>query len=129
MVLGGNYGETVDTSRWVVLYPPYIDCTLKEKEGRKIAKEKCVEKPTMVEIFDCAQLLGLQTALETDKAYCRDYWQRGRIRVRLFKNASGDEVQVDKVPVRDDIPNRKFLLIDTLFYLFYYCIIGELVRE
>lgn len=69
-------------------------------QGRKIAKEKCVEKPNMVEIFDCAQLLGFQTALELDKAYCRDYWQRGRIRVRLF--------DTDKKPFREDTPNRKF---------------------
>lgn len=55
----------------------------------------------MVEIFDCAQLLGFQSALELDKAYCRDYWQRGRIRVRLF-----DE---NKKPVREDIPSRRVL--------------------
>lgn len=53
----------------------------------------------MVEIFDCAQLLGFQSALEVDKAYCRDYWQRGRIRIRLF-----DE---QKRLYREDIPSRK----------------------
>lgn len=53
----------------------------------------------MVEIFDCAQLLGFQSALELDKAYCRDYWQRGRIRIRLF-----DE---QKRLYRQDIPSRK----------------------
>lgn len=52
----------------------------------------------MKEIFDCAQLLKFQTALELDKAYCRDYWVRGRIRVRLF-----DE---DGKPFREDIPTR-----------------------
>lgn len=73
-----------------------------KEQGRKIAKEKCVEKPNMTEIFDCATLLKFQTALELDKAYCRDYWQRGRIRVRLFdKNGK---------PVREDIPSSTFNL-------------------
>lgn len=53
----------------------------------------------MKEVFDCAQLLGFQTALELNKAYCRDYWQRGRIRVRLFNE--------QKEPFREDIPSRK----------------------
>lgn len=52
----------------------------------------------MKEVFDCATLLRLQTALELDKAYCRDYWQRGRIRVRLFDD--------DGKPIRPDIANR-----------------------
>lgn len=56
----------------------------------------------MGEIFDCAQLLGFQAALELDKAYCRDYWQRGRIRVCLF--------DADKKPIRDDISSRKYHL-------------------
>lgn len=33
-VFGGDYGEDVDTSRWVVIYPPYIDSTRKESEVR-----------------------------------------------------------------------------------------------
>lgn len=34
-ILGGNYGEDVDTSRWVVMYPPYIDSTRKISEVRE----------------------------------------------------------------------------------------------
>lgn len=55
----------------------------------------------MKEVFDCAQMLKLQTALELNKAYSRDYWTRGRIRVKLF-----DE---DGRPVRGDIPTRTYL--------------------
>lgn len=72
-------------------------------QGRKIAKEKCVDKPTMTEVFDCAQLLGFQTALELDKAYCRDYWARGRVRVRLF--------DADGRPTSTEITNRTQMLI------------------
>ncbi|PXF48804.1 Signal recognition particle 19 kDa protein [Gracilariopsis chorda] len=111
IVFGANYGPDVDPRRWVVIYPPYIDKNRKEKEGRKIAKEKCVEKPNMKEVFDCATLLRLQTALELDKAYCRDYWQRGRIRVRLFDD--------DGKPIRPDIANRRTL----------YSKVAELIPE
>lgn len=34
LVFGANYGEDVDSSRWVVIYPPYIDSTRKEREVR-----------------------------------------------------------------------------------------------
>lgn len=91
-----DYKSTKYT-RFFFLVFHHLTCLL--KQGRKIAKEKCVSKPTMVEIFDCAQLLGFQSALELDKAYCRDYWQRGRIRIRLF-----DE---NKRLFREDIPDRK----------------------
>lgn len=52
----------------------------------------------MREVFDCVQMLKLQAALEMNKAYCRDYWARGRVRIKLF-----DE---DGKPMRDDIPTR-----------------------
>lgn len=32
LIFGGNYGENVDPSRWVVIYPPYIDAGRKERE-------------------------------------------------------------------------------------------------
>lgn len=83
-------------------------------QGRKIAKDKCVEKPNMKEVFDCVQMLKFQTALELNKAYSRDYWARGRIRVKLF-----DE---DGRPVREDIPTRTSLHGHKVsFWLNYSC--------
>lgn len=71
-------------------------------QGRKIGKPKCADKPNMKEIFDCAALLKFETALEARKQYCRDYWQQGRIRVRLFDD--------DGKPMRGDIPTRTFTI-------------------
>lgn len=34
VVLGDNYGDDVDPSRWVVMYPPYIDSVRTEKQVR-----------------------------------------------------------------------------------------------
>ncbi len=96
-IFGGVYGDDVDDSRWVVIYPPYIDSTRKISDGRKIAVDKCVSKPNAMEIFECAKQTGLKTCIELDKAYCRDYWVRGRIRVCLFD-------QLGK-PLNTDIPN------------------------
>lgn len=62
----------------------------------------------MKEIFDCVQMLKLQTVLEVDKAYCRDYWQRGRIRVRLFNENENENEK--PVPISDDIPTRTLFL-------------------
>lgn len=36
MVLGADYGADVDPSRWVVIYPPYIDSTRTEKQVRDL---------------------------------------------------------------------------------------------
>ena len=49
----------------------------------------------MKEVFECVKLLGFQTMLELDKAYCRDYLVRGRIRVNLFDK--------DGKPVKEDV--------------------------
>jgi signal recognition particle subunit SRP19 len=83
-----------DVSRWVVVYPHYIDCTRKQVEGRRIAKDKAVEKPNAGEIFESVRNLGLRTQLEMDKAYCRDCWTRGRVRVELF-DSDGKPIDAD----------------------------------
>lgn len=36
VVLGADYGADVDPSRWVVIYPPYIDSTRTEKQVRDL---------------------------------------------------------------------------------------------
>lgn len=97
-IFGGLYGDDVDDSRWVVIYPTYIDSTLKISKGRKISVDKCVSKPNAMEIFESAKLTGLKTCIELDKAYCRDYWVRGRVRVCLFDHLGN--------PLNNDIPNR-----------------------
>jgi signal recognition particle subunit SEC65 len=88
----------VDVSRWIVVYPNYVDSTRKQVEGRRIAKEKAVERPNAGEIFECVRRLGLRTLLEMDKAYCRDSWVRGRVRVELFDSS--------QLPINPEISTR-----------------------
>lgn len=59
-----------------------------------------MKEPTIGELFECTKLAGLKVEVEADKAYCRDYWIRGRIRVCLF--------DADGKPLEADIANRKF---------------------
>jgi len=65
----------------VVVYPPYIDAARTVSEGRRVAREDAVEHPHALEVADaCERALGMRCELE-DKAYSRDFWCRGRVRV------------------------------------------------
>ncbi|GAB4825621.1 hypothetical protein Ancab_008495 [Ancistrocladus abbreviatus] len=57
-------------------------------EGQRISVEKACENPTCVEIGDCCSHLKLPFVIEIDKAYPRDFMQRGRVRV-LLKREEG----------------------------------------
>uniref|UniRef100_A0A0A0L2H8 Signal recognition particle 19 kDa protein n=1 Tax=Cucumis sativus TaxID=3659 RepID=A0A0A0L2H8_CUCSA len=78
-------GEIPNIKRWVVLYPIYINSKKTIAEGRRIGVSKACENPTCVEIGDCCGHLKLPFAIEIDKAYPRDFMQRGRVRVLLKK--------------------------------------------
>ncbi|XP_077229642.1 signal recognition particle 19 kDa protein-like [Tasmannia lanceolata] len=71
--------------RWIVFYPVYINSKKTLAEGRRISTSKACENPTCVEIADSCNFLRLPCAVEIDKAYPRDFMQRGRVRVLLKK--------------------------------------------
>ncbi|ERN06556.1 hypothetical protein AMTRI_Chr01g135650 [Amborella trichopoda] len=71
--------------RWIVFYPVYINSKKTVAEGRRIGVSKACENPTCVEIGDSCNHLKLPFAIEVDKAYPRDFMQRGRVRVLLKK--------------------------------------------
>lgn len=72
--------------RWICIYPAYINSKKTLAQGRKIAKEKCVENPTHQEIRDVILAAGLKVGVE-NKLYSRERSKellyRGRIRVQL----------------------------------------------
>ncbi|XVE88492.1 hypothetical protein DITRI_Ditri19aG0073600 [Diplodiscus trichospermus] len=78
-------GEVPNIKKWVVLYPVYINSKKTVAEGRQISLTKACENPTCAEIADCCGHLKLANAIEIDKAYPRDFMQRGRVRVQLRK--------------------------------------------
>jgi signal recognition particle subunit SRP19 len=90
-----------DPSRWVVIFPHYLDSSRKRVEGRKIARDKAVERPDAGEVFEAVRQLGLRAQLELDKSYCRDCWVPGRVRVQI--------VDSEKLPLSPEIANRTLL--------------------
>ncbi|KAL5700542.1 signal recognition particle 19kDa [Ranunculus cassubicifolius] len=80
--------EVVNVKKWVVFYPIYINSKKTIAQGRRITATKACENPTCVEIHDCCRHLKLKSVIETEKAYPRDFMQRGRVRV-LLKNEDG----------------------------------------
>nr|AFK39251.1 unknown [Medicago truncatula] len=96
-------GELPSIKKWIVLYPVYINSKKTVAEGRRIGISKSCENPTCVEIGDCCNFLKLPFAIELDKAYPRDFMQRGRVRV-LLKNEDG-------TLINPSIASRKQLML------------------
>jgi len=95
--------DTVDFSRWVCLYPVYINAKKTCEEGRRIPKNKAVENPTAAEMAEVCRNLGLQCIVEAEKYYPRNFLMKGRLRVEL-KTVEG------KI-INESIPNRKILMM------------------
>lgn len=69
-----------------VIYPCYIDKNLTMSQGRKIPKEKAVDKPTAKEIYDICIHLKLNCVLEKAKMHPKDVTNEGRVKVELKKD-------------------------------------------
>ncbi|KAH7316217.1 hypothetical protein KP509_21G083300 [Ceratopteris richardii] len=95
---------STDRSRWVIIYPIYMNSKKTLAEGRRLAISQSCENPTASEIGDCCAFLNLAFCIEPEKAYSRDgTGQRGRVRVQLKK--------VDGSPVNAEIPSRRVLML------------------
>ncbi|XP_028776162.1 signal recognition particle 19 kDa protein-like [Neltuma alba] len=96
-------GELPNIKKWIVLYPVYMNSKKTVAEGRRIGLSKACENPTCAEIGDCCSYLKLPFAIEIDKAYPRDFMQRGRVRVLLKKE--------DGTLYNPSITSRKSLML------------------
>jgi len=74
-----------DIRHWNVIYPVYLNAKKTMAEGRRVPLSIAVENPSPTEIAEVCKYLGLEAEIEPDKAYSRDYTQRGRVRVN-YKN-------------------------------------------
>lgn len=77
-----------DKSRWICIYPVYINSKKTLSEGRRVAADKAVENPTINEIKDVLANAGFEVELEINKVHPRemnkyDNLSRGRIRVHF----------------------------------------------
>lgn len=85
-----------DKSRWICIYPAYLNSKKTLSEGRKIPVKSAVENPTINEIKDVLINAGFHVELEVNKVHPRELnkyenLSRGRIRVHL-KNDDGTPV-------------------------------------
>ncbi|EMS52497.1 Signal recognition particle 19 kDa protein [Triticum urartu] len=69
--------------KWKIIYPVYLNSKKTVAEGRRIAAAKACPDPTCIEIADSCAYLKIPRAIELDKAYPRDFFQVGRVRVQL----------------------------------------------
>ncbi|KAG0526029.1 hypothetical protein BDA96_06G110000 [Sorghum bicolor] len=100
---GGGVDLRSAIKKWNVIYPVYLNSKKTVAEGRRIAAAKACPDPTCVEIADCCSHLKIPHAIELDKAYPRDFFQVGRVRVQLKKD--------DGSPVNPAIKTKKQLMI------------------
>jgi len=70
----------------MVVYPAYLDLSLKRSEGRYIAKKHAVQNPTFEEIIKACKNLGILIEVEAEKAYPKQWWKKGRVKVKKTKS-------------------------------------------
>lgn len=55
---------TVDSSRWIVVYPAYLNARQTVQRGRLVAKHLACDNPTVAEMTQAAKTLGLEAVAE-----------------------------------------------------------------
>jgi len=59
---------------FLIFCPQYFDAKRSRAEGRKISKNLAIEKATLKEIVQAAQILGYQAEVEGNLRYPRTWW-------------------------------------------------------
>ncbi len=64
----------------IVIYPSYIDSSLPRRLGRRVPREAGVPRPSIREIAEAAEELGLNPVVEEDARHPRTWFtHRGRV--------------------------------------------------
>lgn len=93
----------IDVSRWVCVYPPYINAKCTVAQGRRVSQQLAVCNPQVQEIIEVLNFLKLHHIVE-NKAYPRDILSRGRVRVRV-KDEHGELLNT-QVAGKNDLLKR-----------------------
>eukprot|EP00747_Dinoflagellata_sp_TGD_P161803 gnl/TRDRNA2_/TRDRNA2_178728_c0_seq1.p1 gnl/TRDRNA2_/TRDRNA2_178728_c0~~gnl/TRDRNA2_/TRDRNA2_178728_c0_seq1.p1 ORF type:complete len:165 (+),score=43.12 gnl/TRDRNA2_/TRDRNA2_178728_c0_seq1:92-586(+) len=89
MTVGDSGDDSgIDTSKWSILYPNYLNSKKSRPQGRRIATANAVEHPHPAEMAEICEYLKIPHVLEMHKSYPRDWLIRGRVRV-LLKTPEG----------------------------------------
>jgi signal recognition particle subunit SRP19 len=88
-----------DQSRWICIYPTYLNSKKSVAEGRRVPMKCCVENPTCTEIRDVLQHAGLNCLLENHRVHPRELNKyellfKGRVRVQI-KNDDNTPIKAE----------------------------------
>ncbi|KAJ2776842.1 signal recognition particle subunit [Coemansia interrupta] len=89
--------------KWVCLYPLYFDKSISLAHGRKVALGRAIYAPHGRQLLVAAKKAGFDVVYEPSKTHPRDFFNPGRVRVRLFDEGSGR-------PVVREVDSRKKLV-------------------
>jgi len=65
-----------------IIYPSYIDSKKTKGQGRKLGRAHCVDSPSLDEIKKACEILKMEHEIESEKAYPRSWWEKGRVIVK-----------------------------------------------
>jgi len=65
------------------IYPCYINKNFTIAQGRRLKKELCADTPTIEEMAFVVQRLNIPCNIEHMKKHPRDFWNRGRLKVKI----------------------------------------------
>lgn len=69
--------------RWNTLYPAYLNKEISIAKGRRVPSAIAIPHPNIYEMSECLESLKVHHMVETDKAYPKDWYTPGRIKVFL----------------------------------------------
>lgn len=75
-----------------VIWPAALDAECSRREGRRVALDLAVDRPTVDEIAKAVQQVGYDAVIERQKTYPREYEQRGRVVVRDADDATKSDL-------------------------------------
>ncbi len=81
----------------IVIYPEYIDSRLSRGEGRRIPFKLAVHNPSVHEIAEIAEKLGLNPVVE-ESSYPRRWWEH---RGRVIVDKKGSKLETLKMIARE----------------------------
>ena len=128
--------EAPDFTKWITIYPAYMDSSRTVKQGRRVKKDLCIAGPNPVEIFVACRKLKV-TALTERGSYPKSAWDQepsaanfgeglGRVRVRLLT----EDGQVRTTPDNlEPLVNSGEKIINRMTLLKLICKVLPSVRE
>ncbi|OKY79007.1 MAG: Signal recognition particle 19 kDa protein SEC65 [Candidatus Methanohalarchaeum thermophilum] len=80
----------------IVIWPAYVDKEKTRSEGRRVPKGLAVVSPTVDEIKEAAEELDLETEVQEDKSYPRNWWE-SKGRVLVYRDDESKESLIKKI--------------------------------